>query len=95
MAKTKLRQLLEYVEDSPGGISLQEMARDLDLSISQAENMMGYWVRKGRLQAVSPAPDCAGCASGGSCSLLIDLPSTYQVTPKAKPQIPEKKPPCQ
>ena len=95
MAKIKLRQLLEYVEDSPSGISLQEMARDLNLSISQAENMMEYWVRKGRLQAVGPAPDCAGCASGSSCSFLIDFPPTFQVATEGKPQIPEKDPPCQ
>jgi len=95
VAKSKLRLLLEYVEESPGGISLQELARDLGLSISQAENMLEYWVRKGHLQAVSPAPDCAGCASGSKCSLLIDFPSTYQVTEKAKLHIPEKRLPCQ
>ena len=95
MAKTKLRQLLEYVEDSPGGISLQVMARDLDLSIRQAENMMEYWVRKGRLQAVGPAPDCAGCASGSSCSFLIDFPATFQIATEDKSPIPEKNPPCQ
>lgn len=94
MAKTKLRQILDYVEDSQGGTSLQQMARDLDLSISQAENLLDYWIRKGRLREIGPAPDCAGCPGGSSCSLMIDFPSTFQVVTEGKPQIPTIKPLC-
>jgi hypothetical protein len=78
MAKTKLRQLLDHVEDNPGISSLGSIARELDLSRSQVEQMLEFWVRKGRLQRRAPAPDCASCDSSGSCPYLVDLQRSDQ-----------------
>jgi hypothetical protein len=78
VAKPKLRQLLEYIENSPGGISLGRVAKDLEISVSQVENMLEYWERKGRLQTRVSSLDCGSCASNGSCPYLAELPRIYQ-----------------
>ena len=92
---SKLSNLLTKIEESSGAFSIQVLARELDLTPERVESMLEYWVRKGRLLAVSSTPDCAGCASGSSCSFLIDFPITYQVTPEETLQKVEIKPPCQ
>ena len=94
MAKPKLRQLLEYVEASPGGISLPGMARKLEISLSQAENMLDYWVRKGRLQVAVPSSACGYCSSNGSCPILIDSFRIYQIKEEGKENIPGDQIPC-
>jgi predicted ArsR family transcriptional regulator len=81
--KPKLRQLLEYIENSQGGISLGRVAKDLEISVNQVENMLEYWVRKGRLQISEPSPDCGSCASNGSCPYLVEIPHIY-INPSTK-----------
>ena len=78
MVKTKLSQLLEYVEKSPGVNSLREIAADLDLSVSQVENMLEFWIRKGRLQQVRSASACGSCSARGGCP-VVGFPPGYEV----------------
>lgn len=94
MAKPKLRQLLEYVEASPGGISLPGMARELGISLGQVENMLDYWVRKGRLQVAEPSSACGNCSSNGSCPILIDSLRIYQINAEGIENSPENQIPC-
>jgi hypothetical protein len=78
MAKTKLRQFLDHIESSPGATSLGSIARELDISVGQVENLLEYWVRKGRLKIQQPAGDCGSCASSGSCPFLGESLHAYQ-----------------
>lgn len=94
MAKPKLRQLLEYVETSPRGISLPGLAQELGISLSQTENMLDYWVRKGRLQVAEPSSSCGNCSSNGSCPILIDSLRIYQIKEEGKAHSPDNQIPC-
>lgn len=57
-----LRQILKEITASRGGVSLDEIARRVGVSRGEAESMVGYWVRRGRLSAEDMA---AACPSGG------------------------------
>lgn len=64
-----LRQILKEITASRGGVSLDEIARRVGVSRGEAESMVGYWVRKGRLSAedmaaACPSGGCGGCAHG-------------------------------
>ena len=95
MAKTKLRQLLDLIENSQSGISLRRIARELDLSVGQVENMLDYWVQKGRLQIMEPAAKCQACASSTGCSYLIDFPRILRISDGEELNISEVQTPCQ
>ena len=78
MVKTKLSQILEYIEKSPGVNSLQEIAADLDLSVIQVENMLEFWIRKGRLQPLRSPSVCGSCSARGGCP-GVGFISSYEV----------------
>jgi len=92
---TKLRQLLETIENADRGISLQEIARELDISLNRAENMLEYWVRKGRLQIVEPASGCSDCSSKGSCSYLLAFPKILRIAGEDPSEYSSEDMPCQ
>ena len=79
MANTKLGQLLEYIQNSPGMTSLQDIASDLNLSVSQAENMLEFWVRKGRIQISNDLSECGRCGVKGDCSKIFEMPRVYEL----------------
>ena len=58
---TTLRAVLSYFETEGGAASLGQMARDLGVERGMLEEMIGYWVRKGRLRA-----SVAACATWGA-----------------------------
>ena len=78
MAKPILRQVLEFVEASPGEVSPALIATSLDLSPGQVESMLEFWIRKGRLHVVDPVQNCSGCGSSAACSFSLELPRTYR-----------------
>lgn len=64
-----LRQILKEITASRGGVSLDEIARRVGVSREEAESMVDYWVRKGRLSAedmaaACPSGGCGGCPAG-------------------------------
>lgn len=64
-----LRQILKEITASRGGVSLDEIARRVGVSREEAEAMVGYWTRKGRLTtddvaAACPSGGCGSCAQG-------------------------------
>lgn len=79
MSGSKLGQVLECFERSPGGMSLPALARELDLSRSQAQNLIEFWVRKGRLRLNSQEPDCQRCGSKMGCPFILEMPRYYEL----------------
>ncbi|MFL7813364.1 MAG: FeoC-like transcriptional regulator [Anaerolineales bacterium] len=68
MTKTLLKKVLEYIEGSRSEVSILALARELDISVGHAQNLVDFWVRKGHLQSTSEiSRTCQGCGSGGTC----------------------------
>ncbi len=95
MIESSLRRLIDLLESSRGMLSIQDLARELDLSPGRVEGMVEFWIRKGRIQIVSGQPDCAACGIKGECSLAVDLPRVYELVHPDHPEvIRDKTPPC-
>jgi hypothetical protein len=67
-----LHEVLEEFERTQGPMTLDQLARRLDVERSALEGMVDYWVRKGRLrddqQATAlGATFCGGSACGIAC----------------------------
>lgn len=78
-----LRQVLDHFEHQSGAVSLAALARELGIEPPMLQEMIGYWVRKGRLRQVSD-PACnatcgSNCARG--CPFVFAMPAAYELVP--------------
>lgn len=76
---TTLRQVLDHFERQSGALSLPQMARELGIERATLQNMIDYWVRKGKLREVS-VPTCTTCGSAPGCPFVVALPRRYELT---------------
>lgn len=84
-----LRAVLQRFEDQSAPISVQQMARDLDLEPGVLLDMIEYWVRKGKLRAVSGTGSaCTTCGSHGACPFVVTLPRTFELASDDIPTVP-------
>ncbi len=74
---TTLRRVLEHVEGQAGAVSLAQMARDLDVPRPLLQEMIDYWVRKGRLREAS-ASACGTCGSASMCPAAMFVLKHYE-----------------
>lgn len=88
-----LYQVLQAVEEAQEPCTLAQLARRFDLNPAMLEEMLGYWVRKGRLRDTSTAPTCATCGHGASCPFVAKMPRTFEVVRDDDPPV-EVSPAC-
>lgn len=74
---TMLQAVLTAFEEARGPISLNEMARDLEISPGMLDSLIEYWVRKGKVRACSGGSACASCHS--TCSYSPTMPRSYEL----------------
>lgn len=74
---TTLRRVLEYVEGQTGAVSLAQMARDLGVPRPLLQEMIDYWVRRGRLREAS-AFNCGACGSASLCPAAAFVLKRYE-----------------
>ena len=79
MPTSTLNKLLEMIEDSRGLISIRDLARELGVTQSRVENMLDYWILKGKIRASNILPDCGSCGSSGNCPFILDMPKTFEL----------------
>lgn len=60
-----LRRLLQEITEASGPVSLDQIARRIGVGTDEAEAMVGYWVRRGRLRVEDLAPGCPATGCGG------------------------------
>ncbi len=75
---TMLREVLARFEQQTGSVSLPQMARELGIDRAMLQEMIDYWVRKGRLRA-SSTPDCPTCGCAKACPFVTTLPRSYEL----------------
>lgn len=64
---TILREVLRTFETARGPLSLNDIARDLDITPGTLDGMIEYWVRKGKIRAATSGSACVSCRSAKSC----------------------------
>jgi hypothetical protein len=74
---TTLRRVLEHVESQAGAVSLAQMARDLDVPRPLLQEMIDYWVRRGRLREAG-AVNCGTCGSASMCPAATFVLRRYE-----------------
>ncbi len=74
---TTLRRVLEYVEDQAGAVSLAQMARELGVPRPLLQEMIDYWVRRGRLREAGAA-SCGTCGSASLCPAAAFVLKRYE-----------------
>ena len=91
-----LHQVISEIKNSQGAVSVKEIGQKLNIEPTAVEDMIEFWVRKGRLkvdQNFSPQSDlaggCAGCTSSCTgaeqCPFVMKLPKTFTPVNRAKP----------
>lgn len=76
---TVLRQVLQTFENANRALSLAQMARDLQVEPAILDDMIAYWVRKGRLREVA-ALGCDSCGlKSACCAPIVRLPRRYEL----------------
>lgn len=87
-----LRDVLEAFKDTSQPLSLRQLAHKLNVDQSLVEDMIGYWVRKGKIRDTSVDSTCStgSCGSCGiakdGCPFVLQMPKRYElVTEDPKP----------
>ncbi len=75
---TTLRQVLNHFEQQSGAIALPALARELGIGQPMLQEMLEYWVRKGRLREVSSSA-CTTCGGASGCPFVFALPRCYEL----------------
>jgi len=79
MTTSTLSKLIILFEDTPGTLSITSLARELDVSPGRAEEMVEFWIRKGRIKASSHLTECGTCSVQGDCPFVLEMPRTYEL----------------
>ena len=82
-----LRLILDTFERSPGPVSLDALAIQLNMERPVLEGMLAELVRMGRLARIDNdnAIACAACGIRGRCPYLLTTASTYYALPEMLP----------
>ena len=77
---SQLREVLNRFGDQSAPLSINQMARDMDLEPGVLHGMIDYWVRKGKLREVNGSGEgCTTCGVKGSCPFIVAMPRYYEL----------------
>lgn len=79
-----LRDVLACFERQSGAVSLAHMARELGLPRESLDEMIRYWVRRGRLREVQSTV-CTTCGGATGCPFILKLPRHYELARDSSP----------
>jgi hypothetical protein len=79
MSQSTLRQVLTIFETAEEPLSLPQIARELDVSAARLEEMIQFWVRKGKIRMSGSMTDCGTCGKNGACPFVLAMPRTYEL----------------
>ncbi len=78
MSQSTLGRVLTIFETGQP-LTLAQIARELAVSPAQLEDMIGYWVRKGKIRQSAALTNCGTCGHGDACPFVLDLPRSYEL----------------
>ena len=74
---TGLRDVLTLFETAERPLTINEMARRLEITPGMLESMIDYWVRKGKLRDASTVRSCNTCGGAEGCPFVGKMPRRY------------------
>ncbi|MBN1287417.1 MAG: hypothetical protein JXB47_18595 [Anaerolineae bacterium] len=80
----RLRQILDAFEEAAGPMSLDALARKLEIEPALLESMISYWVHRGRIREIVDDAACAACGAGQTCPFIARLPRCYVLVDEQK-----------
>ncbi len=89
---TPLREVLARFTEQAAPLSVSQLAREMAIEPGLLHDMIGYWVRKGKLrEIVGSSQACTACGSQRDCPFIVALPRYYELAGSADDAAP---PPC-
>lgn len=80
-----LYSVLQAIQQTSEPISVNDLARTLEIEPAALEGMIDFWVRKGRIKVhdgLACASSCDSCGVDG-CPLILHLPRRFEVVDKS------------
>ena len=69
-------------ENTTQPLTIAQIARQLEVEQGLVEDMIAFWVRKGRLRLTQCTENCATCGTAGSCPFVMKMPGRYEPVPR-------------
>lgn len=76
---TALRQVLNLLENTTQAMSLHQMAKTLQIDPPMLEEMLAFWVRKGKIREIHNPSACHTCGSSKGCPFILQMPRRYEL----------------
>ena len=73
-----LKQVLTVFRETSQPLSLNQIARELAIEPAVLEDMIAFWVRKGKLRDVSTCADDCGSCGVWVCPFVMQMPKRYE-----------------
>jgi hypothetical protein len=92
----RIRDVLERFENQTAPLSLNQMAREMDITPGVLRGMIDYLVRRGDLREVtSDGSACTSCGVKGGCPFVVLMPRYYERVRDDDDSAATMSPPCQ
>lgn len=72
-----LRQVLDAFRQSEP-LSMTQLAKKLNVDLNTLDDMLQFWVRKGKLREVRPN-NCGDCGGIQHCPVKVAVPRRYEL----------------
>lgn len=90
-----LHAVLHAIEQARGPVLLSDLSRDLGIDSGVLQELLQFWVRKGRLKldgvdGAAPSSTHTACGGGchdaspGACVFIAKMPTTYTIAPRPR-----------
>lgn len=77
---SQLSTVLERFTRQSAPVSVNQMAREMQMDPGMLHSMIDYWVRKGKLREVNGSGSaCTSCGVKGACPFVVAMPRYYEV----------------
>ena len=91
---TVLRQVLDVFEDTSRSLTVNQVAREMDIAPGMLEGMIDHWVRKGKLrESTGGATACGTCGGAKGCPFVMAMPRSFELVTEDMLELPDT-PPC-
>ncbi|MFW5708826.1 MAG: FeoC-like transcriptional regulator [Chloroflexota bacterium] len=90
---SQLREVLNRFSEQSAPVSINQMAREMQIEPGVLQEMLAYWVRKGKLREVSGSGEqCFTCGIKSACPFIVTLPRYYELVQEG--EVTSSEPPC-